>query len=281
MTTAPKIAITGWPVAHSRSPVVQGYWLEKYGVSGTYGKHAVKPEEAESFYANFATSGLTGGNVTVPHKEVAARACDVLDDAARKIGAVNTLWLDDQGRLNGTNTDGLGFLGNLDQYADGWDKSQGIALVLGAGGGARAVIWALLSRGFREVHIFNRTVEKAKILADEFGAGTFAHSWDKIGDYLSRSDLLVNTTSLGMSGKNPLELDLKDLPQTAVVTDIVYSPLKTDLLKQADQRGNRTVDGLGMLLHQAVHGFERWFGVTPTVDDDLRNFVLKDLGVDT
>ncbi|WP_417687318.1 shikimate dehydrogenase [Roseibium sp.] len=273
-----KVAITGWPVAQSRSPMVQGYWLKKHGIDGDYGRQAVEPENAEKFYANFAASGLSGGNVTVPHKEVAAKACDWLDDAAKAMGAVNTLWLDDDGKLCGANTDGIGFLGNLDQWAPGWDNEPGVAVVLGAGGASRAIIWSLLSRGFKEVHIFNRTVEKARELVRQFGSKTFAHGWEEVEDYLGKADILVNTTSLGMTGKPPLEIDLSKLSRTALVTDAIYSPLKTDLLLQAEARGNPIVDGLGMLLHQAVPGFERWFGVRPEVDDELRALILADLG---
>jgi len=274
-----KAAITGHPVAHSRSPLVHGYWLKKHGISGSYGRVDVTPEDADDFYRNFARSGLNGANVTVPHKEVAASACDWLDEAARAMGAANTLWLDEHGRLCGANTDGLGFLGNLDQLAPGWDVSRESAVVLGAGGAARAVVWALLARKFTTVHIVNRTFEKAAALEEEFGSGTVAHGWDKLGTVLAEAELLVNTTALGMTGKAPLEIDLSPLPESALVTDIVYAPLETELLKQAAKRGHQTVDGLGMLLHQAVPGFERWFGVRPVVDDALRTLVLEDLGV--
>ena len=277
--TLRKAAITGHPVVHSRSPLVHGYWLKKHGIEGEYGRVDVAPDDADRFYRDFAASGLVGANVTVPHKETAAAACDWLDDAARTMGAANTLWIDESGKLNGANTDGLGFLGNLDQLAPGWDSNTGTALVLGAGGAARAIVWALLSRNYTAVHIVNRTREKAQKIADEFGSKTFAHSWEKLGSLLGEADLLVNTTSLGMTGKSSLEIDLADLPKAALVTDIVYAPLETDLLKQAAARGNRTVDGLGMLLHQAVPGFERWFGVRPEVDDDLRALILRDLGV--
>lgn len=277
MTDMIKAGVTGWPVAHSRSPLVHGYWLKKHGIDGSYKKIPVSPEEAKTFYANFAASGLKGCNVTIPHKEVAAAACDQLDDAAKKMGAANTLWLDENGRLCGANTDGIGFLGNLDQMAPGWDDRRNCAIVLGAGGAARAIVWALCSRKFTSVHIFNRTLEKAQIIAEEFGLAVEAHPWDELGNFIGKADLLVNTTSLGMTGKAPLQIDLADLPKDALVTDIVYVPLMTDLLKQAAARGNRIVDGLGMLLHQAVPGFERWFGVRPEVDEDLRRLVLDDL----
>ncbi|QDG75107.1 shikimate dehydrogenase [Labrenzia sp. PHM005] len=274
-----KAAITGFPVDQSRSPLVHGYWLKKHGLDGAYGRVAVPPEEAKTFFNDFKTSGLVGANVTVPHKEVAFAACDHLDEAAKAMGAANTLWLDETGALCGANTDGLGFLGNLDQLAPGWDSESRTAVVLGAGGAARAIIWALLSRGITAVHIVNRTFEKAKVLEDQFGSKTKAHPWDKLGTLLEDADLLVNTTALGMAGKAPLEINLDPLPKSALVTDIVYVPLETDLLKQAASRGNPTVDGLGMLLHQAVPGFECWFGVRPEVDDGLRALVLEDLGV--
>jgi len=280
MSAAPKAAVTGWPVAHSRSPLMHGYWLKKHGLDGSYVAHGVAPESAEAFYRDFASSGLIGCNVTVPHKEIAAKACDELDEAARAMGAANTLWLDENGRLCGANTDGLGFLGNLDQMSSGWDKDRTSALVLGAGGAARAIVWALLSRNFTAVHIVNRTFEKANQISEDFGSGTKAHPWDDLGMLLEQADLLVNTTALGMVGKQPLEIDLGPLPTGALVTDIVYAPLETDLLRQARERGNPAVDGLGMLLHQAVPGFERWFGVRPEVDGDLRALVLKDLGVE-
>lgn len=279
MTSEPKAAVTGWPVTHSRSPLIHGYWLKQHGLAGSYDKRGVEPEKAEDFYQNLAVNGLIGCNVTVPHKEVAAKLCVHLDDAAKAMGAANTLWLNEAGELCGANTDGLGFLGNLDQMQPGWDKKANTAIVLGAGGAARAIVWALLSRNYTEVHIFNRTFEKAQKIAAEFGAGSIAHPWDKLGETLRKTDILVNTTALGMTGKAPLEIDLGDLPTTALVTDIVYSPLETDLLRIAKERGNPVVDGLGMLLHQAAPGFEKWFGVRPTVDDELRRIILEDLGV--
>ncbi|EFO32281.1 shikimate 5-dehydrogenase [Roseibium sp. TrichSKD4] len=279
MTSEAKAAVTGWPVTHSRSPLIHGYWLKKHGLAGHYGKCGVEPEQAEDFYKNFGKNGLVGCNVTVPHKEVAAKACVHLDDAAKAMGAANTLWLNENGELCGANTDGLGFLGNLDQMQPGWDTQAKTAIVLGAGGATRAIVWALLSRNFTEVHIFNRTYEKASKIVSEFGAGSIAHPWDQLGETLGKADVLVNTTALGMTGKAPLEIDLGNLPTTALVTDIVYAPLETDLLRIAKERGNPVVDGLGMLLHQAVPGFEKWFGVRPVVDDELRRIILKDLGV--
>lgn len=273
-----RAAITGFPVAHSRSPLVHGHWLAEHGIDGSYEKVAVSPDTAPAFYRDFRESGLVGCNVTVPNKEAAAAACDELDEAARAMGAANTLWLDDTGRLIGANTDGPGFLGNLDQSLPGWDRGLSHAVVLGAGGAARAVIWALLSRGVKTVAIVNRTYQKAEELQGRFGPDSVAHHWGELDDLLGKTGLLVNTTSLGMSGQPPLDTDLQSLPASAIVADLVYVPLETPLLARARARGNPVVDGLGMLLHQAVPGFERWFGVRPSVTDELRALVLADLG---
>ncbi|WP_407049168.1 shikimate dehydrogenase [Methyloraptor flagellatus] len=269
----PIAAVVGWPVAHARSPLIQGYWLRKLGRAGGYGRIAVRPEDAARFFAGLARSGLAGANVTVPHKEAAFAACDEFEPVARATGAVNTLWIE-AGKLCGTNTDALGFLANLDDRAHGWDNSGGQALVLGAGGAARAVVWALASRGLK-VRIVNRTRARAEELATRLGA--VAHDWSEAEALLGQTRVLVNTTSLGMSGKGDLDLDLAALPATALVTDIVYVPLETPLLARARARGNPTVDGLGMLLHQAVPGFRRWFGGCPEVTPALRDLVLADI----
>ncbi len=272
-----RVAITGWPVSHSRSPLIHGYWLKLHGVDGSYDRIAVVPDEAATFYRNLAASGLVGCNVTVPHKEVAAGVCDDLDAAAKAMGAVNTLWFSDDGRLQGSNTDGIGFLCNLDQEAPGWDASSGAAVVIGAGGAARAIIWALLSRRIAPVYIVNRTFAKAQDLATRFGEDSIAVSWDNMSKVMGESRLLVNTTALGMQGQPSLPIDLGNLPREALVTDAVYVPLETPLLKAARERGHRVVDGLGMLLHQAVPGFEKWFCVRPDVTSALRQLVLDDL----
>lgn len=272
-------AVTGHPIKHSKSPLIHGYWLKQHGIEGTYTAIDVPPETAAQFFSSLADHDLVGCNVTIPNKEVAFNAAEKLDDAAQTIGAVNTLWLDDNGILNGSNTDGLGFLGNLDQMLPNWDKTGNKAIVLGAGGASRAIIWALLSRNYTEVYIANRTLEKAQVLADHFGEQTIAVSWDNLGSILGEADFLVNTTSLGMDGQPELQLDLDKLSKTAVVTDIVYSPLQTDLLRRAHARGNPTVDGLGMLLHQAVPGFDKWFGIRPTVTDELRQIILREMGL--
>ncbi|WP_068084455.1 shikimate dehydrogenase [Polycladidibacter stylochi] len=277
-----KAAITGYPLSHSKSPVIHGYWLKKYGLQGEYGVVEVAPETAIDFYENLSRNNLIGCNVTIPNKESAFKAAAQLDDAAKAIGAVNTLWLDENSTLNGSNTDALGFLGNLDQNAPGWDSQSGDncgkkAVVLGAGGAARAIIWALLQRGFKEIHIINRTAKRAEELADHFGRNIFITLWENREKELHNCQLLVNTTSLGMKGQPNLELSLDNLSKSAVVTDIVYAPLMTDLLKSAQDRGNTVVDGLGMLLHQAVPGFEQWFGVKPEVTAELRQLVIEQM----
>ncbi|QUS55834.1 shikimate dehydrogenase [Pseudovibrio brasiliensis] len=272
-------AVTGHPIGHSKSPLIHGYWLKQHGIEGSYIAQDVPPETAEVFYGSLAEHGFVGCNVTIPNKEHAYNSAEKLDDAAKMIGAVNTLWLDEAGVLNGSNTDGLGFLGNLDQMLPSWDNNGNKAIVLGAGGASRAIIWALLSRGYTEVYIANRTLEKAQKLADHFGPNTIAITWDTLGEKLGEADLLVNTTSLGMTGQPELNIDLDNLSKSAVVTDIVYSPLQTKLLRDSAERGNPTVDGLGMLLHQAVPGFEKWFGVRPEVTDELREIILKEMGL--
>ena len=276
MKDEPRAAVIGWPVRHSRSPVIHRYWLQHYGIAGSYGRLALAPDEAEAFFLSFAASGLVGANVTIPHKELAFACCDEVDETARALGAVNTLaWKG--GRLLGTNTDGIGFLGSLGSAVPGWEKIGTNAVVLGAGGASRAVVWALLSRNLT-VHLFNRTRTRAEALAERFGSGVQVHEFADLPKVLEHASVLVNTTSLGMEGQPPLGIDLAPLPASAVVTDIVYVPLETPLLALARKRGLRTVDGLGMLLHQAVPGFELWFGLRPEVTPELRRIVLTDMG---
>ncbi|RVD54724.1 shikimate dehydrogenase [Mesorhizobium sp. M2D.F.Ca.ET.185.01.1.1] len=270
-----KAFVTGHPIAHSRSPMIHGYWLEKYGIDGSYQALDVRPEDFAAFLGSLEQSGLSGGNVTIPHKEAAFALVDRRDEAAEAIGAVNTLWLE-EGVLWGGNTDGLGFAGNLDQYAPGW-AANGPAVVLGAGGASRAVIHALKERGVKNIRIVNRTLPRARDLADRFGAGVSAHEPDAVGDLLADAGLLINTTSLGMHGDATLSADPAGLPDQAIVTDIVYVPLETPLLAAARARGLKTVDGLGMLLHQAVPGFERWFGKKPEVTPELRRMIVADI----
>ena len=274
----PRACVIGWPVAHSRSPLIHSYWLEKYGLRGHYDKHAVPPEDFPAFLDNFAESGFVGANVTVPHKELAYELVDRREPAAEAVRAVNTLWLDD-GQLVGDNTDVYGFLANLDDGAPGWDGGSDAA-VIGAGGAARAVLKGLIDRGFTEIRLANRTVSKAQGLAEAFGPAVQPVAWVERDAILDGCALLVNTTSLGMEGSPALDIDLAALPDDAVVTDIVYVPLQTPLLRAAEARGLRTVDGLGMLLHQAVPGFARWFGVRPEVTPELRARIVADIEQD-
>jgi shikimate dehydrogenase len=270
----PTACVIGWPVAHSRSPAIHRFWLQELGIAGDYVAMPVEPERIEAFLRDFPQSGYRGGNVTIPHKEAAFAAVSDMDAAARAIGAVNTLWMED-GKLVGGNTDALGFLANLDESVESWDKNPGAAVVLGAGGGARAVLSALIERGFGPIHLVNRTLARAEELAARFGPAVKAAALDKADRYLRDATFLVNTTTLGMKGTPSPEIDLGLLPERAVVTDIVYVPLETPLLAAARARGLRTVDGLGMLLHQAAPGFARWFGKRPRVTPALRAAILK------
>jgi shikimate dehydrogenase len=270
----PAACLIGWPAAHSRSPLIHRYWLRTLGIDGGYVIEAVPPDEFKDFVLRLSPRGFVGANVTIPHKEQAL-ALSKPDARAQAVGAANTLWFAD-GELCSTNTDAEGFINNLDASAPGWDKAQE-ALVLGAGGSARAVVFGLVERGIRTVHLANRTIARAQALADRFGASVRPSSWDSVGDLLPRAGLLVNTTSLGMHGQPRLEIDAARLPANAVVADNVYVPLQTELLAAAQARGLKTADGLGMLLHQAVRGFELWFGRRPQVTAELRALVEADL----
>jgi shikimate dehydrogenase len=266
--------LIGWPAAHSRSPLIHHYWLRTLGIEGGYNIEAVPPEGFAEFVLHLATHGFVGANVTIPHKE-RALALSMPDARARAVGAANTLWYEG-GELHSTNTDIEGFINNLDACAPGWDGVED-ALVLGAGGSSRAVVFGLIERGIRRVHLANRTIERARALADQFGANVHPVAWETIGDLLPRTGLLVNTTSLGMHGQPSLEIEVSRLPSLAVVADLVYAPLETPLLVAARARGLKTADGLGMLLHQAVRGFELWFGQRPEVTSELRDLVEADL----
>jgi shikimate dehydrogenase len=274
VTRTPAACLIGWPAAHSRSPLIHHYWLRTLGIEGGYNIEAVPPEGFAEFVLHLSTHGFVGANVTIPHKE-RALALTRPDDRARAVGAANTLWYQD-GELRSTNTDIEGFINNLDACAPGWD-SAGEALVLGAGGSSRAVVFGLIERGVRRVHLANRTIDRARAMADQFGAQVHPVSWDEAADLLPRANLLVNATSLGMHGQGALELDIGRLPPQAVVADLVYVPLQTPLLAAARARGLQTADGLGMLLHQAVRGFELWFGRRPEVTAELRALVEADL----
>ena len=273
--TKPRAAcLIGWPAAHSRSPLIHHHWLRTLGIEGGYTIEAIPPEGFAEFVQHLSGHGFVGANVTLPHKE-RALALSVPDARARAVGAANTLWYDG-GELRATNTDIEGFVDNLDASARGWDTT-GDALVLGAGGSSRAVVFGLIERGIKRVHLANRTMERARALADQFGDSVQAIAWDTINEVLPRAGLLVNTTSLGMRGQPALELDIGLLPSSAIVADLVYVPLETALLKAARERGLKTADGLGMLLHQAVRGFELWFGQRPEVTSELRALAEADL----
>jgi len=274
MSGPPPLAwVIGWPVGHSRSPALHGHWLRRYGLPGAYVALAVRPEALEAALRGMAALGFAGGNVTLPHKERALALADSATPRARRIGAANTLVVRD-GALEADNTDGFGFIENLRQNAPDWRADAGPALVLGAGGAARAVVAALLDAGAPEVRLANRTRERAEALAQALGGPVTVLDWAQAAAAADGAATLVNTTSLGMTGQPPLELSLDAAPPGALATDIVYAPLETPFLRRAAARGLRTVDGLGMLLHQARPGFEAWFGAAPEVDDALRRAVL-------
>jgi shikimate dehydrogenase len=273
-----RACVIGWPVEHSRSPAIHRYWLELYGIDGAYEKEAVRPEEFASFLGSLSDRGYAGANVTLPHKTEALRLATIADESARAIGAANTLWLDGTGRLNASNTDAYGFMTNLNQEAPHWNKGRAPVMVLGAGGAARAILYGLIAQGASRILLANRTRDRAEVLAGTFGPAVSVVDWDARNQALAGCGLLVNATSLGMFGKGPLDIEVEALPEDAVVADIVYSPLETPLLATARARRRQAVDGLGMLLYQAVPGFERWFGVRPQVTKELKAHVAATLG---
>lgn len=268
--------VMGWPIAHSRSPHIHGYWLERYRIDGAYVPLAIRPEHLAEAFAALPKVGFRGWNITLPHKEAARRLVDSVTPAAERIGAVNTVTVQADGSLSGDNTDAFGFLAHIDQSVPDWPRARP-ALVLGAGGAARAVIFALLEAGVPEVRLCNRTLARAEALAADNGPAVRPVRWEDREAAMDGAGLVVNTTSLGMHGQPPLEVRLEALPVDAVVNDIVYVPLETPLLAAAAARGLRTVDGLGMLLHQARPGFERWFGQRPEVTPDLHATIVRDL----
>ncbi|MFY9291095.1 MAG: shikimate dehydrogenase [Methylorubrum rhodinum] len=272
-----KAFVVGHPIAHSRSPLIHGHWLAEHGLDGTYERLDVAPDAFEAFFRGLPGSGFAGGNVTIPHKEAAYRLADSLTERARAIGAVNTLVVTD-GRIVGDNTDGIGFIAHLDRsLGEDWPERTGRqALVLGAGGAARAVVAGLIGRGLT-VRIANRSPQRAQALATLDPTRASVLPWEALPEALPETGLLVNTTSLGMAGHPALALDLAPLPARAAVCDIVYVPLETPLLAAARARGLAAVDGLGMLLHQAVPGFSAWFGVRPEVTPALRQRIVADL----
>lgn len=275
-----KACVIGWPITHSRSPLIHRYWLNAYRLPGDYTREAVKPDDFPRFVRDMRELGYCGANVTLPHKEQALALCDESTSLARRLGAVNTLWFEGA-HLHGDNTDVGGFLANLDEQAPGWDGEGRRAVILGAGGAARAVLAGLAERKIADVTLWNRSRERALQLVEEARNWGFdkltAEALDPLGRGLEKVDLLINSTSLGMTGQPRLELDLSFLPDGALVSDIVYAPLETELLQAARSRGLRTSSGLGMLLHQAAPGFAHWFGVKPQVTPELRALIEADV----
>jgi shikimate dehydrogenase len=267
--------VMGWPAKQSRSPKLHGYWIKRYNIDGDYRVAEIPPEDFPAFLADFAKNGYVGGNVTMPHKDMALAKSEP-DERARNVGAANTLWLDN-GRLRSTNTDVEGFIGALDANAPGWDRMTDTAVVLGAGGASRAVVFGLIERGIKTIHVVNRTAAKAEAARVRFGSAVHPATWEDVPRLLNGAKLLINASSLGMKGQPELKIDLSPMAKDAVVADIVYVPLKTKLLEAAQQRGFRTSDGLDMLLHQAVRGFTLWFGIKPEVTKELRDMLAADV----
>jgi shikimate dehydrogenase len=270
-----RAGVVGWPVAHSKSPAVHGYWLNHYGINGSYDCLPVKPGALADTLKSLADNGFVGVNLTVPHKETALDLVDEASGEARRIGAVNTIFVSGDGRLHGTNTDAHGFISNLRASEPDFNLTTGPAVVLGAGGAARAVCVALQDAGVPEIRLINRTFARAESLAKTLGGNILVASWEDSANQLGDAAILVNTTTLGMVGQPPLNIDLARFNEDGLVADIVYSPLETPLLTAACGRGLRAVDGLGMLLYQAQAGFEGWFGRKPEVTNALREHILS------
>lgn len=275
-STRPRACVVGWPISHSRSPIIHQHWMKTHGIDAAYEKVATPPGEFARFAATIGVGGLRGANVTVPFKQAAFAECQRLTDAAQSMGAVNTLWREG-GLLWGDNTDAEGFLASLDDEAPGWRRDVRRALILGAGGASRAVTYALLAAGIERVALINRTVGRAEALSAAFGPKVVASNYSELSSQLGQADLLVNTTTLGMNGQPALDVDFSSLKPGAIVFDVVYAPLRTRLIEGARSRGFRTIGGIGMLLHQAAPGFERWFGVRPKVTSELRSLVEADI----
>lgn len=284
MTRAPlkqaplkQACVIGWPIEHSRSPAIHGYWLERYKIDGSYTKRAVPVEAIETFLASLAAEGLAGCNVTIPHKEAAFRQANVREASAMAVGAANTLWLDAGGRLCAANTDTYGYMTYLAEQAEDWNRRDAPVSILGAGGAARAIVYGFLQAGVAEIRVFNRSVERAEALVKDFGPRVKVLPWEQRSRASTEAAVLVNTTSVGLKGAGSLAVDFTDFHPDCIISDIVYVPLETVLIREARRHGLRTVDGLGMLLHQAVPGFEKWFGVRPEVTDELYDLIAADI----
>lgn len=271
-----RACVIGWPIEHSRSPDIHNYWLEEYALDGSYDKVAVQPSEVEQFLNSLVANGFEGCNVTIPHKETAFRVAQETEPSARAVGAANTLWLENR-RLCASNTDTYGFMTYLSATVPGWKQRDAPVSILGAGGAARAIAYGFLEAGVEEVRVFNRTGGRAEALADALGPRVKAYSWDERSKRSQDVGVLVNATSLGLKGQGSPGIEFDSFDERCIVADIVYVPLVTDFLQSAKKRGLKTVDGLGMLLHQAVPGFEKWFGVRPEVTDKLYRHVAATL----
>ncbi len=269
----PLAGVMGWPIMHSRSPKLHGYWLNQHGIAGAYLPLAVRPENLKAALKGLVALGFSGCNVTIPHKEAAMRLVDRVDPIARRIGAINTIVVAEDGTLGAFNNDAYGYIESLREAMPGWRADAGPAVVLGAGGGARAVVASLADRGAGEIRLLNRTPARAEALAREYGPPVKALNWEERNRALEGAALLVNATSQGLAGQPALDVSLERLPRTALVSDIIYIPLETPLLAAARMRGNPTVNGLGMLLHQARPAFKAWFGVMPEVTPELRRMI--------
>ncbi|MRX49856.1 shikimate dehydrogenase [Paracoccus sp. S-4012] len=274
VATLPLAGVLGWPIAHSRSPALHGHWLARYGIAGHYVPLTVAPDHLAQVLRTLPLAGFVGVNVTIPHKEAVLALADVVTDRAALIGAANTLIFRPDGRIHADNTDGYGFLANLRQHAPDWHPEIEPAAVIGAGGAARAVVASLIEAGVPELRIANRTRIRAEQIKAEFGAKIVVYDWAQLGNMLDGAGTVVNATSAGMAGRPALRLPMEALAPGTLVTDLVYNPLVTPFLEEAAARGAVTVDGLGMLLHQAAPGFERWFGQRPEVDEAARAAVL-------
>ena len=273
-----RACVIGWPIEHSRSPLIHGHWLKVYGIEGSYTKVAVNPDNAADFLRKLGENGLAGCNVTVPLKEVAFSVADQREDSALAVGAANTIWLE-SGKICAANTDTYGFMTHLDTAAPGWQENRRPVAILGAGGAARAIAHGFQQAGLNDVVILNRTCERAEALVADLGEGLGVADWSERTRCADWASVVVNTTTIGMKGVGELGIEFTNAHPDCIVADIVYVPLETRLLHDARVHGLKTVDGLGMLLHQAVPGFERWFGVRPEVTPQLRQIILDDLEV--